>query len=196
MQNLIPRANPLENLPRIEYNGQPVLTYAQLADVLSSKGDRAVTVDSLKRNFSNNHERFIEGKHYFVAEGAELDILRGKNFHLQISPKTRQLYLWTKRGCARHCKSVGTDVAWDVYEALEDTYFATEVDRDKPLQTLTDFQRGKALSKLAQAAQDPYTKKRLVAKAANLILGEEFIPVPEWKPCVQVSLFTGIDSSR
>ena len=197
MQNLIPLANPLENLPRIEYNGQPVLTYEQLAAVLSSKGDRFVTVDSLKMNFRNNRDRFVEGKHFIELEGDDLSGFKDlvKNFY-QVPKNTPRLYLFTKRGVARHCKSVGTDVAWDVYEALEDTYFATEVDRDKPLQPLTDFQRGKALSKLAQAAQDPNTKKRLVAKAANLILGEEFIPVPDFQPVVQVSLFTGIDSSR
>ena len=189
MQNLIPLANPLENLPRIEYNGQLVLTYAQLAAVLSSKGDRAVTVDSLKRNFSNNHERFIEGKHYFVAEGAELDILRGKNFHLQISPKTRQLYLWTKRGCARHCKSVGTDVAWDVYEALEDTYFAQVVDHDSPLPSINNYKLAIALTKLAAHADDPYMKKRLVVEAANRLLNEEVFPVPDFTPVVQLSLF-------
>ena len=173
----------LGDITRIEYNGQFVLTTAQLAAFYDTN------VENLKRNFSNNHERFVEGKHFFKLEDSELDILRGKNFHLQISPKTRVLYLWTKRGCARHCKSVGTDKAWEVFELLEDTYFAQAVPRDKPLESITDFQRGKELVKLAQAAQDFYTKKRLVAKAANLILGEEFLPVPDWNPELQITLF-------
>ena len=58
-----------------------------------------------------------------------------------------------------------------------------------PLDSLSDFERGKALTAVAQAARDPYTKKRLVAKAANLILGEEFIPVPDSHPVAQFTLF-------
>ena len=182
--NIVPINNPLGNITRIEYHGQPVLTTSQIAEYYECEDYR------IKQNFSNNKDRFVEGKHYFKLECEDLDLLRVKNFYLQISPKTRVLYLWTKRGCARHCKSIGTDVAWDVFEVLEDAYFNQVVDRDKPLESISDFQRGKALSKLAQAAQDPYTKKRLVAKAANLILGEEFIPVPERvTPVVQMTLF-------
>lgn len=82
MQNLIPLAKPLENLPRIEYNGQPVLTYEQLAAVLSSKGDRFFTVDSLKMNFRNNRDRFVEGKHFIELEGDDLSGFKDlvKNF--------------------------------------------------------------------------------------------------------------------
>lgn len=39
----------------------------------------------------------------------ELKNLRVTNSNLQISPKTRTLYLWTKRGASRHCKMLGTD---------------------------------------------------------------------------------------
>ncbi len=35
----------------------------------------------------------------------ELKNLRVTNSNLQISPKTRTLYLWTKRGASRHCKN-------------------------------------------------------------------------------------------
>ena len=93
----------------------------------------------------------------------------------------------------RHCKSVGTDIAWEVFELLEDTYFNLVVDRDKPLASVSDFRRGRELAKLAQSAQDPYTKKRLVAKAANLILGEEFLPVPS-QSAMQLSLFKADNS--
>lgn len=188
MQNLI-ATNPLENITRIEYHGQLVLTTAQLAEFLSTP-DKAVTEKNLRENFNNNRERFISGKHYFKVEGGELEILRAKNFGLQISPQTRVLNLWTKRGVARHCKSVGTETAWDVFELLEDAYFnKATVEHDTPLDSVTDFERGKALAPFAQAARDPYTKKRLIAKAVNLILGEEFIAVPDWKPVAQFTLF-------
>ena len=77
-----------------------------------------------------------------------------------------------------------------MFELLEDAYFnKATVEHDTPLDSVTDFERGKALTAVAQAARDPYTKKRLVAKAANLILGEEFIPVPDCKPVAQFTLF-------
>lgn len=182
MNNLIP-VNPLANITRIEYHGQLVLTTAHLAEFYECK-ER-----NIRENFNNNRDRFIEGKHFFKLENDEINVLRNKIFDLQISSQTRTLYLWTKRGCARHCKSVGTDKAWEVFELLEDTYFNQIVDRDKPLASVSDFERGKALAAVAQAARDPYTKKRLVAKAANLILGEEFLTVPDSKPQVQLTLF-------
>ena len=181
MKNLTP-VNPLTNITRITYRGQLVLTTAQLAEFYECN-ER-----NIRENFNNNRDRFIEGKHYFKVVGNELKVLRNEIFDLQISTQTRVLYLWTKQGCARHCKSVGTDRAWDVFELLEDTYFNQAVDRDKPLESVSDFERGKALTSVAQAARDPYTKKRLVAKAANLILGEEFLPVPS-KPVMQMTLF-------
>lgn len=171
--------NPLENITRIEYHGQLVLTTAQLAEFYGT------TVNNLKRNFVNNSDRYVEGKHYFKIEGVELDELRGKIFHLQISPMTRTLYLWTKRGCARHCKSVGTDKAWEVFELLEDTYFNLLINPEKPLVSLTDFERGKELARLASHTKDPYKRERLVARAANLLLSEEFFHVP----AKQVTLF-------
>ena len=184
MNTLIPLASPLENITRIEYHGQPVLTTAQLAEFYET------TVNNLQVNFRNNAERFVEGKHYFKLEGEELDILRLKNFQMQISPKTRVFYLWTKKGCARHCKSVGTDKAWEVFETLEDTYFNVEkIIREAPMKSVSDFKRGRELGKLAAHAEGPYTKRRLVAGAANLILGEEFIEVPDWKPIAQLTLF-------
>lgn len=189
MQNLI-ATNPTENITRIEYHGQLVLTTAQLAEFLSTP-DKAVTVKNLRENFNNNRDRFIEGKHFFKVEGDELAIFKNetKNFGL-VTSKINALYLWTKRGVARHCKSVGTETAWDVFELLEDAYFnKATVEHDTPLDSVTDFERGKALAAVAQAARDPYTKKRLVAKAANLILGEEFIAVPEFRAVAQFTLF-------
>lgn len=45
---------------------------------------------------------------------------------LEISTKSRHLYLWTERGALLHAKSVNTDKAWDVYEQLLDVYFRTK----------------------------------------------------------------------
>lgn len=161
------------NITRIEYRGQLVLTTEQLADFYGTK------VVNIQKNFQNNADRFVEGDHYFKLEGEALNIFKSiaKNFPQPLK-FTSRLYLWTKRGAARHCKSIGTDRAWDVFELLEDVYFDTKQEiPDTPIENISDFQRGKVLAQLAQSAQDPYTKKRLVAKAANLVLGEEFLQV-------------------
>lgn len=185
MNNLIPLASPLENITRIEYHGQPVLTTAQLAEFYET------SEKNLSANFKNNEDRFTEGKHYFKLEGDELkDFMSySKNFGLA-NKFSRHVYLWTKYGCLRHCKSVGTDKAWDVFEVLEDTYFNVEkIIREAPMKSVSDFKRGRELGKLAAHAEDPYTKRRLVARAANLILGEEFLPEPDFAPLVQMTLF-------
>ena len=102
----------------VEYSDERVLTTEQLAFAYEC------STENIKRNFGNNKERFEEGKHYFKVEGDALNELRGKNIHLQISPMTRTLYLWTKRGALRHCKMLGTDKAWDVFDELEENYFS------------------------------------------------------------------------
>lgn len=187
MQNLIP-TNPLDNLTRIEYKGQPVLTTAQLAAALSTP-DKVVTAQNLSYNFKYNASRYVEGKHYFKLEGDELEILRSGNSGLQISPKVRHIFLWTKRGCLHHCKSVNTDVAWKVYEYLEDHYF-NSVEKVKPVVSVADFERATRMCKLASHSKDPYKREKLVAEAANLLFGEEVFTVPQPpKQVEQLSLF-------
>lgn len=46
--------------------------------------------------------------------------------HTQISNKVRVLILWTERGAARHAKMLDTNQAWDIFEQLEDCYFAVQ----------------------------------------------------------------------
>ena len=37
---------------------------------------------------------------------------------------TRTLYLWTYQGCVRHCKSINTSEAWEIFDKLEKFYFS------------------------------------------------------------------------
>lgn len=162
------------HLTRIEYKGKLVLTTAQLAEFYDSN------VVNLRMNFAHNESRFIKGKHYFKIEGEELENLRINRIYPQISSKTRVLYLWTKRGAARHAKMLSTDMAWDVFEMLEDAYFSEPAKADKPIKNISDFERGKELARLARSARDPYIKNKLVVKAANLINGAKlFDELPE-----------------
>ncbi|EAW4241567.1 ORF6N domain-containing protein, partial [Salmonella enterica] len=80
-------------------------------------------VANIKKNYSRNGDRFVEGKHFFKVTGEELANLRVTFSHLQISSKTRSLMLWTERGAANHAKMLETDQAWSYHEDLVEFYF-------------------------------------------------------------------------
>ena len=109
----------MNELTVLEHNSIRVMTTEQLAEAYGCAPKQ------IQQNFSNNRVRFIAGKHFFVLEGQDLQTFRlqVENIELQISPKTRCLYLWTKRGAARHSKMLGTELAWDVFDELEESYF-------------------------------------------------------------------------
>ena len=109
----------IQNLAVVEYSDERVLTTEQLAQVYECN------TTHIKQNFNNNKENFVEGEHYFKLEGAALDKLRVENFDLQISPMTRSLYLWTRKGAVRHCKMLNTVKAWEMFNELEENYFGT-----------------------------------------------------------------------
>ena len=143
----------MSDLIPVEYRAERVLTTEQLAQAYECG------TDNIKRNFSNNKEHFEEGKHFFKLEGDELKDLRGKKIHLQISPKTRCLYLWTRRGASRHSKMLGTDRAWEMFDALEENYFNP---------------RPKALTPAEQMAQGLLAAQKLLAEKDKRI--EEMRP--------------------
>lgn len=117
----------MNKLTPVEYAEQRVLTTEQLADAYGCLPSQ------ITQNFNNNRERFTEGKHFFRVDGEDLTNLRVENFDLQISPKARVLYLWTERGASRHSKMLGTDMAWEVYDQLEETYFNVRPQPKPPL---------------------------------------------------------------
>lgn len=60
----------MQSLQVVEVKGIRSLTSKQLAQCYET------TTDIIKKNFSNNRDRFIEGKHYLSLAGDELRILR------------------------------------------------------------------------------------------------------------------------
>jgi hypothetical protein len=120
----------VEDLQVIEWQGQRVLTTEQLAQVYECEPA------NIKKNFNENKERFIEGKHFFKLEGEALQNLRVTNSDLQISFMTRCLYLWTVRGASRHSKILNTNMAWEVFEKLEDNYFDVN-EQVQPIKPMT-----------------------------------------------------------
>lgn len=108
------------NQPKIvELNGQRLLTTEQLADFYGA------TEIQIQQNFSNNRDKFTEGKHYFLLKGDALRDFKNRldNFEL-VGKRASSLILWTKRGASRHSKMLGTEQAWDMFDELEENYFS------------------------------------------------------------------------
>ena len=108
----------MKELKTLEFNNQRIITTKMLAEVY---GTEEVNIS---KNFKRNETRFIEGKHFFKLQGEVLKefkttYLKDDSSMLRINC----LYLWTEKGALRHAKILDTDIAWEVYEKLEDTYF-------------------------------------------------------------------------
>ena len=144
------------NVNIVEHKGQRVLTTEQVADVYGCESR------NISDNFKNNELHFEEGKHYFKLEGAELKAFKrhSENIGLPINKFASTLYLWTRRGASRHCKMLGTEKAWEMFDCLEENYFSQQ----KP--ELPDFTDPVIA---ARAWADEVEKKQLAeAKVAEL----------------------------
>lgn len=105
MQNEVVKVNE-KRIVAVEWNGERVITTAQLADVYET------SADNVRVNFNNNKDRFTEGKHYYILKGEELRMFkRNVNDIYAVKPNINQIYLWTKRGASRHCITTGSTLA-------------------------------------------------------------------------------------
>lgn len=142
----------IANQPLVVWNGQTVITTAQLAEVYGA------STNNIKDNFSRNKDRFIEGKHYILLTGQALREFKDQAAESDLVAKnTSQLYLWTRRGASRHCKILGTDKAWEQFDYLEENYF----DRQEQKQTapLTLQQQ---IQTIAQGTTELYQRVEVV----------------------------------
>jgi len=135
-------------MPAIAHGGRPVVTTALLARLYGTEAKR------IQNNYMRNATRFEQGKHFFKVEGKELADLRPSLGGSQISAKARSLMLWTERGAARHAKMLETNEAWDVFEKLEDCYFAKPENQTPVLQHagLTPAQQRHVQNRVAELA--------------------------------------------
>lgn len=104
----------------VDYNGVRVLTTEQLAQAYECE------TTQIQQNFINNKSHFQKGKHYFKLAGDELKVFKASLGDSKISSTlkfTSALMLWTRRGASRHCKMLGTEKAWEMYDNLEENYF-------------------------------------------------------------------------
>lgn len=123
-------SNSIKSMPVITHNGVPVVTTETIASLYDT------VVGNIKTNFSRNTKRFIEGKHYFKLTGSMLKDFKDKVTKSNLvacAKNARHLTLWTERGAARHAKMLDTDQAWDIFEALEDFYFAKKEDAQQKI---------------------------------------------------------------
>lgn len=105
-------------LEPITQNNIPVITTDLLAQLYGTE------IINIQVNYTRNKDRFVEGKHFFKIEGADLKEFKSRFTESKsVSKHTRSLKLWTERGAARHAKMLETDQAWEVFEKLEDSYF-------------------------------------------------------------------------
>ena len=159
----------MNELKQVKFKGDLILTTEQLADFYGTTSKR------IKQNFNNNRDKFTEGKHYFKLNREQLAHfkLQVENFDLQISPMTRSLYLWTKRGASRHSKMLGTNRAWDMFDELEENYFNSS----RPALSTSP----RELAKLALAANEE-TNQRLDDVEDDLkdLKENQVIPQPDY----------------
>lgn len=115
----------MDKLIPVKFNNDVVITTKTLAEVYECD------VIQIQQNFNNNKDKFEEGKHYYKLEGGELKEFKNilDNFEDVTGYKknTARLILWTKRGASRHCKMLGTDKAWDMFDTLEENYFNSKL---------------------------------------------------------------------
>ena len=108
----------MKEIINVEHNNKKVLTTEQLAQAYGCEAKR------ISENFKRNEERFEEGQHYFKLEGDALREFKMTNPQIaEQSLRAPVMYLWTRRGASRHCKMLGTDQAWDMFDSLEENYF-------------------------------------------------------------------------
>lgn len=117
----------MSTLKVIEQNGERVLTTQQLAESYETNPEY------LNRNFSNNRDRYKQGKHFILLEGEQLKeykLTTGKNDDSLV--RVNKLYLWTEKGAWLHAKSLNTDKAWEAYELLVDEYYRLQNQMNLP----------------------------------------------------------------
>ena len=106
----------------IEYQGQRVLTTAQLATAF------ATTHNTIKNVFAHAKQQFQSDRHFFLLEGTPLRAFKATPAAAAALPKSVScLYLWTEQGAALLANLLAKPHAFD---ELKRVYFNTEARHD------------------------------------------------------------------
>ncbi len=178
-----------------EYNNVRVLTTQQLADSYGT------STDTITKNFNRNKDRYVEGKHYICLEGEELKQFK-TNGHIDLSLKINKLYLWTEKGTFLHAKSLNTDVAWEVYDRLMETYFAVKEKQIAMSELSPQLQLMNMLvENMNRAEIEQKRQAEQIARVENTVTTMKEIftqPIGDWKTEInsrvrEISIKSGID---
>ena len=168
-----------KELPVIEWNGQRVITTAQLSEIYEA------TESQIKQNYGNNTDRFNDGEHFYLLKGDELKAFKNmvENFDL-VGKNANQLYLWTRKGASRHCKMLGTDKAWEQFDVLEENYYnpKSQLDMSKLSPDLQMFQ--KLFNSVAEQQLEQKRQAEQVNRIEQTVSNMKDIftkPIGDWK---------------
>ncbi|MGF9907915.1 ORF6C domain-containing protein [Brevibacillus porteri] len=156
----------MSNLQVFDYEGQRVLTTAQLAESYGTDND------NINDNFQNNVTRYKEGKHFFALKGDELKQFKASqkvSGNLKYAPV---IYLWTEKGAWLHAKSLNTDEAWEAYEMLVDDYYRVI---EKPSAYASLSPEVKAIFFLDQKQQEIESRVERLEESKTIDYGQQLL---------------------
>lgn len=156
----------MNELTPVKFDGEIVITTKLLAQVYECKEQQ------ITQNFNNSQDKFEEKKHYYKLQGKELKEFKRviENFDNPLYQEIKfasVLILWTKRGASRHCKMLGTDKAWEMFDTLEENYFNPKpqlTDEQLKAQLLLEIYNGGQSGVLASKQLTELEKKPLKEK--------------------------------
>lgn len=107
------------DLPFIEYQGQPVVTYAMIDAAHKRQAGTA------RKRFADNKRHLIEGEDFYIVDSKRLSEIR--TTYSDIFPeRTTRLTLFSETGYLMLVKSLTDDLAWQVQRQLVKSYFRTK----------------------------------------------------------------------
>lgn len=105
------------DVEKIEYQGQPVVTFAMIDKVHQRVEGTA------RRTFNENRERFISGEDFIELTSDEIRTMSSEGV---FAPRTARANVITRRGYLKITKSLNDDRAWEVFDEMVERYFSVE----------------------------------------------------------------------
>lgn len=109
------------HLTKVEYHGQPVVTFAMIDRVHGRPEGTA------GRTFRENQERFVLDEDFLELSSDEIRRNLPEGIFSKYAPKGM---LITRRGYLKITKSLNDDKAWEVFDEMVERYFAVEQQRN------------------------------------------------------------------
>ena len=86
-----------------------------------------VEIKHLNELFNNNYSRFKEGIDYIdlkVVVGDDYKLLETLGYSKMQISKSKNILVYSERGYGKLIKLMDTDLAWDIYDKMQDEYFS------------------------------------------------------------------------